>query len=324
LCILDYIPNDGNIGSIFWFEINNFLEVLIKSYGKSKSNKNANFFKNKLNQCCARSRFIAKEIGYKIKGLHKALIEENMEKFRPKKIKKSKFLDDYTSVLENLIDQIVNHFKDKSKLYYEFLEKKHIIHLLKECRKKMLQICKRVDEKLIRIQRIHQDLHMEQILYKRKETMGSNSSELSYNYYFLDFEGDPQFSYKKKNSLFPVERDLASLSRSLSYIKFNAFKNNLHLINSQLDAEHKKLRKLYYLIFHSEALEEQKELQEIKFLLDGWEKKMQKNIITNYQIELDLFNFFTIERILRELAYEIKYRPKNIMIPIFGLKKTIA
>ena len=57
-----------------------------------------------------------------------------------------------------------------------------------------------------------------------------------------------------------------------------------------------------------------------------WEKKMIGKIMRSLSKQITnitLINFFTIERALHEINYEILFRPAKIIVPILGLKELI-
>ncbi|MFO8017315.1 MAG: hypothetical protein R6U96_01660 [Promethearchaeia archaeon] len=321
ICILEYLQNDGNIGSIFWTELNEFCEFLIKNNKDSPNHNTNEVLRETMNQICDTSFGISQQIGEEIKKMHKALIDKNKKDFSQIDIKKSIFLKDLSIALEDLNNQIRNEFEKKRWNCYNFLNQSQLIQLIEKSKEYFHQKFRETEEDHIKVQRIHQDLHMEQILYKESKNGGCVDKPEDYNYYFLDFEGDPQFSSKKKQNKFPIERDLATLVRSLGYIKFNTIINKLDSIISQEKTEYGKMGCLYHVIFRKKHLKELKDLKKLKIILDKWEKRIKEAIIQSFVLDKDLLEIFRIERILRELNYEIKYRPKDMMIPIFGLKE---
>jgi predicted trehalose synthase len=50
---------------------------------------------------------------------------------------------------------------------------------------------------------------------------------------------------------------------------------------------------------------------------------MSKILEKSLNLNFTLINYFTIERVLHELSYELLYRPGNVIIPILGLKEII-
>jgi len=167
----------------------------------------------------------------------------------------------------------------------------------------------------IDIQPVHQDLHMEQILY--------NKVNSQYNFNFIDFEGDPQLTIEERKGKFPVEKDLASFLRALSYIKFNTLLNFI---------EKKIIRKnkyevpeeiLYNLYFRRAARPLNKTLDSVLNVLNIWETKLMGKILKNLNLDYVLITYFYIERALYELSYEVGHRPNKILVPILGLKEIV-
>ena len=230
ICILEYIKNEGNIGSIFWSEINKLTIDLVEKDEFKKNQKENHFLKESIYNYCHESIKIAKEIGYKIKAMHNALIVKKREHFKKKKIVKEKFLKSYSKVLTELINNILQILNEDRALTYKFLEISQIQELLKQCKDRIVQFSQKQSKKIIKIQRIHQDLHMEQVLYNKIKKEKRNKENGIYEYYFLDFEGDPQFSLEQKQEKYPVERDMATFIRSLSYIKYNTLKDRINQI----------------------------------------------------------------------------------------------
>ncbi|GAH60860.1 unnamed protein product, partial [marine sediment metagenome] len=167
----------------------------------------------------------------------------------------------------------------------------------------------------INIQPVHQDLHMEQILYDKKDS--------KYDFYFIDFEGDPQLGLDEKKGKFPVEKDLASFLRALSYIKFN---NLLKFIEENIARKDKyevPEEILYNLYFRRAARPLSKVLDILKNVLNDWESKLMGKILKNLNLSYVLITYFYIERALYELKYEILFRPNKIIVPILGLKEIV-
>ena len=59
-------------------------------------------------------------------------------------------------------------------------------------------------------------------------------------------------------------------------------------------------------------------------ILNIWENKLMSKIFEQSSaLQITLINYFTIERVLHELDYELLFRPDKILIPILGLKEII-
>ncbi len=170
----------------------------------------------------------------------------------------------------------------------------------------------------INIQPVHQDLHFQQILV--------NKSNGEYMFYFIDFEGDPQLDKKEKDKKFPIEKDLGSFLRSLSYIKFNTllkFIEDKIIDKDKIEVPAEFLFNLYFRK-SSKITKKQKILEIALKILNVWENKLMGKIFEQSpDLQITLINYFTIERVLRELAYELLFRPDKILIPILGLKEII-
>jgi len=171
------------------------------------------------------------------------------------------------------------------------------------------------DVPTINIQPVHQDLHMEQILY--------NKFNNEYSFYFIDFEGDPQLMHEEKKGKFPVEKDLASFLRALSYIKFNTLLNFIENKIIRRDKYEVPEEILYNLYFRRTARPLNKILDVVLNLLNKWESKLMGKILKNLNLNYILVTYFYIERTLYELNYEILFRPNKIIVPVLGLKEIV-
>ena len=153
----------------------------------------------------------------------------------------------------------------------------------------------------------------------------------------LDLEGDPQLPWKERIDLYHVEKDVASLVRSLSYIKIAALKKSiedtLHL-DFNNDATFSLVYPLLFLCHHEPIAAPALLLQDAEpeivdrltsmvDTLNDWETKMKGTIIASYQethtLDPGLLQFYTLQRILNEISYEIMFRPRNFFIPLIGL-----
>ncbi|MFX1320614.1 MAG: hypothetical protein ACFFAQ_03110 [Promethearchaeota archaeon] len=312
--ILENVPNIGNLGDIYWSELNNMLNREFKDFNKdfSQLTEKSNI-SQVIKETCYETLKVSDEIGYYIKRLHESLIYPEREEYNLESVESNKYLASYTEKLNSMITELQNtmnlqtdnSFFNLPKINSILIDIKDIIETL------------RIDFKEIKIQiqPVHQDLHMEQILY--------NKINDQYQYYFIDFEGDPQLTFTEKKGKFPIEKDLASFLRALSYIKFNTF---LKFI------EQKVIRKgkyevpeeiLYNIIFRRAARPINKTLDVVLKVLNIWESKLIGKILKNLNVHYTLITYFYIERALHELNYEMLFRPSKIIVPILGLKEII-
>jgi len=312
--ILENVPNLGNLGDIYWSELNNMLNREFKDFNKdfSQLTEKSNISQI-IKENCYETLKVSDEIGNYIKRLHESLIYQERKEYSLESVESNKYLASYTEKLNSMITELQNtmnlqtdnSFFNLPKINSILIDIKDIIETL------------RIDFKdiKIQIQPVHQDLHMEQILY--------NKINDQYQYYFIDFEGDPQLTFAEKKGKFPIEKDLASFLRALSYIKFNTF---LKFI------EQKVIRKgkyevpeeiLYNIIFRRAARPINKTLDVVLKVLNIWESKLIGKILKNLNVHYTLITYFYIERALHELNYEMLFRPSKIIVPILGLKEII-
>jgi len=147
-----------------------------------------------------------------------------------------------------------------------------------------------------------------------------------YYFYFIDFEGDPQLTITEKKAKFPIEKDLGSFLRSLSYIKFNTLLNFIEkkIVEKQKFEVPEEFLFSIYFRKSAKITKKHTTLEFLLKLLNAWENRMMRKIFDiSLNLHFTLINYFTIERALHELDYELLFRPRNIIVPILGLKELI-
>jgi predicted trehalose synthase len=265
---------------------------------------------------CNQSLEVSGLIGAQIKKLHNALISNEDPLYTKEVVESKKYLMDYTEKLNVLIDIIQDNLARKSKgAFYTSPKVMSILIDIKDIIERF-----RLDfiTENIKIQQVHQGLHMQQIIYNR--------SKEGYDFYFVDFDGDPQLKIKERSDKFPIEKDLGTFLRSLSYIKFNTLLEFIRKNIVDQDKFEVPEEFLYNLYFRksSKISIKHKILEEVLKLLNVWENSLLKKIFDeNLKLHFTLINYFTIDRALKDLDYELIFRPKNTLIPIIGLKEII-
>jgi hypothetical protein len=312
--ILENVPNIGNLGDIYWSELNNMINKEFKDLNQdfSQLTEKSNISQI-IKENCYETLKVSDEIGNYIKRLHESLIYQERKEYNLESVESSKYLESYTEKLNSMISglqktmnlQTESSFFNLPKISSILIDIKDIIETLKTDFK----------ETKIQIQPVHQDLHMEQILY--------NKIDDHYQFYFIDFEGDPQLTFTEKIGKFPIEKDLASFLRALSYIKFNTFLKIIEKKVIKKDKYEVPEEILYNIIFRRAARPINKILDVILNVLNVWEAKLITKILKNLNAHYTLITYFYIERALHELNYEMLFRPSKIIVPILGLKEII-
>ncbi len=317
--ILENVSNIGNVGGVYWNELNDMVKGVFKdlkddfSYLKEKAEVSKLIEEN-----CVETLKMSELLGKFIVKLHKALIFDGEKEYGKEKVQSKAFLSNYASNLNVIISEVQSQIKSMSRSAFYNLEK--ISSILLDTVGLIENLCSKFELDVIAIQSIHQDLHMEQVLYDKTKD--------KYNFYFIDFEGDPQLSYEEKKQKFPVEKDIASFLRSLSYIKFNTV---IGFIEKKMVPKNdfELPEEILYNIFFNKAAETKKSddvLITLLNLLDTWQKKLIDTFLKNLgrsKTHVPLINYFTIERALNEINYEMLFRPNKIIVPILGLKELI-
>ncbi|MFX0072838.1 MAG: hypothetical protein ACFFAO_17305, partial [Candidatus Hermodarchaeota archaeon] len=312
--VLENVPNIGNLGDIYWNELNNMINREFNDFNQDFSQ-----FVDKSNisqiikEYCYETLKVSDEIGSYIKRLHESLIYQEKKEYSLESVESNNYLASYTEKLNSIISELQNtmnlqtesSFFNLPKISSILIDIKDIIETLKTNFK----------ETTIQIQPVHQDLHMEQILY--------NKINDHYQFFFIDFEGDPQLTFREKKGKFPIEKDLASFLRALSYIKFNTFLKIIEKKVIKKDKYEVPEEILYNIIFRRAARPLNKILDVILNVLNVWESKLIGKILKNLNTHYALITYFYIERALHELNYEMLFRPSKIIVPILGLKEII-
>ncbi len=312
--IIEGVPTTGNLGEIYWNELNSMINSIFKDVNKDymEFSEKSNISKV-INDNCIETLKISSEIGNYIKSLHKSLILPEEEHYSLESVGSKEYLKNYTETLNTMISELLGYMTQQPESAFFNLPK--ISSILIDIKDIVEKFRSEFEDVNIDIQPVHQDLHMEQILYTKADS--------KYNYYFIDFEGDPQLSFEEKKKKFPVEKDLASFLRALSYIKFNTMLNFIEKNIIRKEKYEVPEEILYNLYFRRAARPLNKILDIVLNILNTWEKKLMRKILQNLKLSHVLITYFYIERALHELNYEILFRPYKIIVPVLGLKEIV-
>jgi len=312
--ILENVQNLGNLGEIVWKELNDMIYDVFKNIKADFSHlSEKSEISNLIKKYFVETLKVSEEISTYIIKLHESLILPDDTNYTIETVESKSYLKNYTQKLNSIISDLQNNINQQSeKTFYNLPKINSILIDIKEIIEKF-----RIEfpEEKIKIQPVHQDLHMEQILY--------NKTNEHYQFYFIDYEGDPQLALEEKRKKFPIEKDVASFLRALSYIKFNTFLNFIEKKMIQRDRYEVPEEILYSLFFRKAVISKNKVLEVVLRVLNVWEEKLLAKFARILKPNLILTNYFTIERALNELNYELLFRPNKIIVPILGLKELI-
>ncbi len=315
--ILQNMENKGNLGDIYWNEITKMLNQIITDINADYSFlQDKERVSNIIKQNCKETLLVSKKIGLEIKKLHKALILPEIAQYSKETVNSREFLENHNKKLLNMVTKIQNNMKRREKV--AFYTSPKIQAILIDIQDILERYYSEFGSENIKIQPLHQDLHMQKILY--------NKLNGTYDFCFIDFEGDPQIPLEEKKQKFPIEKDLGSFLRSLSYIKFDALLNFIEKRLIGKDEYRVPEEFLFSLYFRKAAKISKKDkvLESVLYLLNHWERSMMNKIFDKtIKVNFTLISYFTIERALHELDYELLYRPNKLIIPILGLKELI-
>jgi predicted trehalose synthase len=143
--------------------------------------------------------------------------------------------------------------------------------------------------------RTHQDLHLGQVLLSRG------------GFKFLDFEGEPLRKGPGRIEKLPPERDVATMLRSISYAAAVA----LRALKEPGDMERQRAR----------AWEEATSTSFIEGYLSACPRAVRKG---GRKRLISAVRVWMAEKALYEIAYEAKFRPEWVEIPVEGLWRILS
>ncbi len=320
--IMNYIESESDLGLIYWNDLNDLLDFYRTNLGElieGNSEKLNHQFEFKFKEFCDNSIQTSDKIGKFLKEMHNCLIDEESYDFKLEKINNDTETYLYTQLKDLLSDIIssINFLKD-----LEIIKSEEIVESIVGVSSKIDNKDYFLKLKDVKVQRIHQDLHMAQILISK----GYADSE----YIITDFEGDPQLPLVDQKRKYPVEKDLASFLRSLDYIKIFSLIDAIkaHYWEPSNQIAKKILLALYNNHLHDDIGEQDfKLLKNLMMIGERWQKRISELITVSYykseelsNMKKFLINLFTIHRCLMEINYEIRFRPKNVIVPYLGLR----
>ena len=174
--------------------------------------------------------------------------------------------------------------------------------------------------------RTHQDLHLGQILLKH----GGET-----DFIITDFEGDPQRIDKTRMERECPLRDLGTMARSFSYLRYRVLTESLQSANkiSYQDIASQELK-----AFPDLDLKEFSASSETLFnTAKAWEQSVRRSMLegylkqskelndgflpseTDYQTVDSISRLWELEKAILEAEYEIHHRQQNIIIPLAGI-----
>ena len=160
--------------------------------------------------------------------------------------------------------------------------------------------------------RIHQDLHLSQTLY----------SPLKKKFYIIDFEGEPGRSDYERSLKEPAVRDVACVLRSFSYLTIFTAK--------ELSGKSMAEVCMRFLEGNVRGFNEWLRMAS-KMLVDryvGFLKKFAQPIICLDGNDVENIvqrsvTYWSLEKALYEVEYELKYRPEFTIVPATGIAMII-
>ena len=176
--------------------------------------------------------------------------------------------------------------------------------------------------------RTHQDLHLAQLLLKQNgET----------DFLVIDFEGDPQRTEEARREKESPLRDLGTMSRSFSYLRYYVLSELLEEAGIRKSFEAIASHDLAPHIKRAATTPRASYLENWFSTSMEWENKVRKTMIQAYLTKADslgdkllstkvgydevdsMIRLWEIERAIMEVNYELHHRPPHLLIPLAGL-----
>jgi hypothetical protein len=108
--ILEDVSNIGNLGDIYWNEVNEMVNDVFKRVNDDYSYlNNKEEMSNIIKKHCVESLKISEKIGFQIKKLHKALILTDDPLYSKQMVDSKIYLKEYTDNLNSMVSKILNY-----------------------------------------------------------------------------------------------------------------------------------------------------------------------------------------------------------------------
>jgi maltose alpha-D-glucosyltransferase/alpha-amylase len=276
------------------------------------------------------SERLARRVGAIIASMHHVLGKSTMEGFGA-----SAITSDVIRAWENRVDRLFRGFLGEASADSEKLGAfvSSLVAALSSGEGSICE-CLSLMTGMVGMKRIrtHQDLHLSQLLVVR----GDDGED---DFFVVDFEGDPQRGGGGRREKECPLRDLGTMARSFSYLRYNVlgglfldrgYINGLELIASA------ELRKKGTSLAKTPPLPQT--MDEFVKVSRQWEKTVRGAMIEGYLVEAErlgdhflsvegqidsvtvdsVTRFWEMEKALLEARYELHHRPQYLIIPLAG------
>ncbi len=176
--------------------------------------------------------------------------------------------------------------------------------------------------------RTHQDLHLAQLLLIQNGVT---------DFLVIDFEGDPQRTEEARREKESPLRDLGTMSRSFSYLRYYVLSELLEEAGIGKSFETIASHDLANHIQSAATIRRVSYFENWFSISMEWEIKIRKTMIQAYLTKADslgdkllsnmvgydeidsIVRLWEIERVIMETNYELHHRPQHLIIPLAGL-----
>ena len=107
--VLEDVPNKGNLGDIYWEELNHMIFSVFNNIGNDFSSlEDKHKMSAYIKEYCPDSIKVSERIGFQIKHLHEALIIHEDKLYSKETVLSEDYLKNYTEKLNYIVKKIQN------------------------------------------------------------------------------------------------------------------------------------------------------------------------------------------------------------------------
>lgn len=271
---------------------------------------------------------LAWRLGKIIASMHHALGHSQSEGFGATKIT-SRDVEEWKTRVEAFLEGFLEEASQKGVELDTFVSE--LVATVASTRRRILDCVSLMDGMLGMMKiRSHQDLHLAQLLTTRDDEI---------NFLIIDFEGDPQRTGEARRQKECPLRDLGTMARSFSYLRYGVLKD---LLEEAGNADGLRMVASYDLASQLSLMKGTSGIPSHDSWISAskeWEDKVCRAMIEGYLAEVgrlgdgflsergkvefgavdSIVGVWEVEKALLEAIYELHHRPQNLIIPLAGL-----
>jgi len=271
---------------------------------------------------------LAWRLGEIIASMHHALAQSKVKDFGISKIT-SRDVKEWGTRVEELLENFLEEAGQKGQEVSTLVPE--LVAVIASRRRRILE-CLAPMRRMLEMMKIrtHQDLHLAQLLTTQDDGV---------DFLIIDFEGDPQRRGESRREKECPLRDLGTMARSFSYLRYGVLKE---LLEEAGEADGLRTAVSYDLTPPLDLMMGISRISSLDGLIAAskeWEAKVRRAMIEGYlaaversggeflskrgKVEFEgvdsIVRLWEIEKALLEARYELHHRPQNLIIPLAGL-----